>query len=183
MTHSRVALRLAAGAAMILTLCLVGSSALAAKPLKEPFFYGPGFGPVLDSSYNPIQCGEAIVHSAWIMYGTTTTFYDDAGEVARVKIHARVEETWSLVPGAGKELRGKASYNVFTLEPGQYPYQGPEKWTGLLWHVVAPGVGTVLLDVGLEIVSWETFPPTVEVRHGQHQWLDGDFDELCEALQ
>jgi hypothetical protein len=176
MTLKRRVPRALALAAATLSLCLAASSAAATQPIRESFLTPPYSGPVLDVSGSPIRCGDDTVIAAGIIHGTVTTYYDATGDLVRTKIHGKVEETWSLASGSGKELRGKANYNVFTLQPGM------EKWTGVFWHVIAPGVGSVLLDAGLEIIDWSN-PEIVVVRHGKHQWLDGDFDALCAALQ
>lgn len=169
--------RALASVAVALGISLTAVSAFAVQPLKEPFFYGPIVRPVWDPVGNPVMCGEATVLTAWVLYGTQTTYYDSTGQVVRIKIHGRIDETWALDTGAGNQLRARANYNTFTLEPGL------EKWTGLFWHVIAPGVGTVFLDAGFEIVDWATLPPTLRAVHGKHQWLDGDFDAVCAALQ
>jgi hypothetical protein len=66
------------------------------------------------------------------------------------------------------------------LTPGADPYTGRERWTGLFWHVVAPGVGTVFLDAGLELLEWPG-PQLLRIS-GKHQWLESDFGPLCDAL-
>ena len=113
--------------------------------------------------------------------GTITTWLDPDGNLVRVKLYGRAEESWYVASNPGRRLRAKAIYNTFTLTPGVGLYQGVEKWTGLFWHVVAPGYGTVLLDAGLEIIDWTAAAPVVKVA-GRHQWIDGDFDALCAAL-
>jgi hypothetical protein len=70
--------------------------------------------------------------------------------------------------------------------PGAGLYEGVERWTGAFWHVVVPGLGTVLVDVGLEIIDWrllsEGYSPVLKAV-GRHQWLEGDFGGLCAAIE
>ena len=117
-----------------------------------------------------------------VQYGTITTWRDETGYILQLKVHAKDDREIYLESGQGRRLLSRANYNVFTLTPGAGWFEDVEKWTGLFWHVVVPGVGTVLLDGGLEIIDFKR--ENVVVRAvGNHQWLEGDFDKLCAALQ
>jgi hypothetical protein len=151
----------------------------AGPPVKESFTWDFGAGPLGG------ECGGVPIMVHGITYGTQTTWFDEDGNVSRITLHAKTQDRIFL-EGSDKVLVGHASYHVFTLTPGAGLYEGVEKWAGVFWHVVVPGLGTVLVDVGLEIIDWkllsEGYSPVLKAV-GKHQWMEGDFDELCTALR
>ena len=151
----------------------------AAPPVKESFTWDFGAGPLGG------DCGGVPIMVDTITYGTQTTYYDKGGNLSRITLHAKTQDRIFL-EGSEKVLVGHANYHVFTLTPGAGLYEGVERFTGVFWHVIVPGLGTVLVDVGLEIIDWkllsEGYSPVLKAV-GKHQWLEGDFDRLCAALE
>lgn len=177
--HHRAVLGGLAVAGLLLLLASV--AARADGPVKSSFSYDYTGSGLWGPAGEPVTCGGEPVLIDGVAFGTTTVWRDADGNVTHVKAWGRNEESWYLASNPNRRLRAKANYNTFTLTPGADLYAGTERWTGLFWHVVAPGVGTVLLDAGLEIIDWTAAGPVVRVA-GKHQWLDGDFDTLCTAL-
>jgi len=91
-----------------------------------------------------------------ITYGMQTTYFDQSGQVSRITLHAKTQDRIHLA-GSDKVVVGHAKYSVFTLTPGEGFYEGAERWAGVFWHVAVPGLGTVLIDVGCEIIDWRLF--------------------------
>jgi hypothetical protein len=152
---------------------------LAAPPVQESFTWDLGAGPLGG------DCGGVPILVDTTLYGTQTTYYDKDGNLSRITLHAKTQDRIYL-EGSDRVLVGHANYHVFTLTPGAGLYEGVERFTGVFWHVIVPGLGTVLVDVGLEIIDWkllsEGYSPVLKAV-GKHQWLEGDFDTLCTALE
>lgn len=169
------------GLALAGLIVLAPAAVRADGPVKSSFSSEYTNAWLWDAAGNVVTCAGEPVTIDGVSYGTITTWLDADRNLVRVKLYGRAEESWYLASNPARRLRAKATYDTFTLTPGVGLYQGLEKWTGLFWHVVAPGYGTVLLDAGLEIIDWTAAAPVVKVA-GRHQWIDGDFGGLCAAL-
>jgi hypothetical protein len=101
-------------------------------------------------------------------------FKDKDGSPLRTEYHFKTDDVF-VNSRTQAQLVGHANFRESIDET-----TGDDKFRGLLWHVVVPGVGNVLHDSGLQIVSWDPFE--IKVMKGTYQWNVGDFEELCAAL-
>jgi hypothetical protein len=173
-------LRLSCCFAVPCLLALAGPpAATAAPPARESFTWDLGVGPLGG------DCDGVPILVQSTLYGTQATHHDRDGAVSRIVLHAKTQDRIFL-EGSDRAVFGHSSYTQTVLTPGAGLYEGVERWTGVFWHVVVPGLGTVLLDAGLEIIDWkllsEGSSPVLKAV-GKHQWLEGDFDRLCVALR
>jgi hypothetical protein len=114
------------------------------------------------------------IWSGGTIYCSVKVFKDKDGNAVRAEYHCKTDDVFANA-NTQVQLVGRANFRE-SFDFGT----GDDKYRGLLWHVVVPGVGNVLHDSGLQIVNWEPFE--IKVMKGTYQWNVGDFSELCAAL-
>ena len=123
-----------------------------------------------------IDCGDFFIYDEWEGNFKFTYYWNMDGTLDRYHTRAELTDLF-FNPENGKSVSGRsASYNFFEDwedAPGVW------KHTGLMYHAVLPGVGTVLIDAGYFImVDGEK-----TVLKGIHEMNGGDIDRLCAVLQ
>jgi hypothetical protein len=108
------------------------------------------------------------------LYVSAKVFKDKDGNPLRTEYHFKTDDLFENHT-THAQLVGHANWRESFDET-----TGDDKFRGLFWHVVVPGVGNVLHDAGLQVVSWDPFE--IKVMKGTYQWNVGDFEEICAAL-
>ena len=161
------------GAVLVAALCLLLSPVTqAGAPDKIPPFtnHYPA-GPM--ASCMPYGYSfDLLVESTF--YGSGKAFKDRNGDVVRIELHLRTDDIFSNSV-TGKSVIGHANYKEsIDVAADESTFRGH------FWHIVVPGVGNVLQDAEFQIVSWDPFE--VKVIKGTYQANEGEFGELCAAL-
>jgi len=105
----------------------------------------------------------------------TTLFFDQDGNVTEV--HLMIRGTDSYVNNkTGRTITMPSSFMVH-FDPETLLNMS----TGLQYHLVVPGLGNVLLDVGRTVFDLNT--GQFVVLNGPHQVVEGDTSGICLALQ
>ena len=159
-------LALAALAVLSATL-LVPSSARAGKPTV--------LGPLTDEGvyYPVLECPGFQVANRYVATVFLRYTADRQGNVIRL-----AGQTWGVDTfvnmSTGKELASPYHNNTTIEVPS-----GEAAVRGVIAKVIVPGVGPIFRDVGRVVVDGDNFTVTA----GTHQWIDGDFGALYEALE
>lgn len=104
---------------------------------------------------------------------TITTFFDNAGNPIRVKLHLPFHGTLTN-EATGTSVSAAQDLTVFEdLEAGTTTF------VGVRFRVNFPGLGHVLLDVGRAVFDADG---NVIFEAGPHQVINEDFEEFCAAL-
>ena len=153
--------------AMVLTTATV---VMAAKP---EFWTGDSQGT------DTYSCGDFQIQDEWNGHMDVREYYDNHGNYIRTGARMSYTDRWvNLVNG-----------NELFVTNGEHEYWAGDlegvTIHGILYHVVVPGVGNVLMDAGYISYVWdEQGNPTDFVFHGNHQLnVEGDLSELCAVLQ
>ena len=161
------------GVALAAAVCLLLSPATqAGAPDKIPPF-------TMHIPEGPLASCAPYGHTFDVLVETTfhqsvKVFKDRNGDPIREEWHSKTDDiftnsvTREFVVG---HANFRETYDVATNE---------SRFRGLFWHTTVPGVGNVLQDAGLQILSWDPFE--VKVMKGTYQANVGDFEELCAAL-
>ncbi|HEX6852307.1 MAG TPA: hypothetical protein VF139_12975 [Candidatus Polarisedimenticolaceae bacterium] len=157
------------GPIFALAVVLGARDAAAEPPLQEAYLW-EGQDDVL------WDCGDFDILDTWSMEGITTYYWNKDGTLDRYRSHG---DAIDLMKNSvtGKTVLGRTEgYNFFEDVEGE---PGVWKHAGLMYHVVVPGVGTVLIDTGIfYMVDGE-----VTYIKGNHEGIAGDYDQLCAALR
>jgi hypothetical protein len=108
----------------------------------------------------------------WVGTGYGTVFTDANGEFVRQTDHIR--ETLTVTSAGGDRwVDGKDAYAITQRADGTFTR------VGLWFHLSGPGGGAVLRDVGRLVMTQDG-----DLVHlaGQHDWVQGNFAGLCNAL-
>jgi len=154
-----------------LVVLAIAPSASAAKPFTTDTYE------IVDNEFPVGECedGSAILEDSTIQL-TDRLYFDKDGDLTRIRVHGAIVEGRVYNETSGNELPVFGHFN-FTI----YPEDGVLVQTGLTARVNVPGAGHVLLDAGRFILQFEPFEVLWEA--GPHQHLNGEVDELCEALK
>jgi hypothetical protein len=142
---------------------LAGSPASALSPERHSLTY--------DETFKTSEiCGFSIEFE-WIGTGYGSVFVDGDGDFVRQL--DRIRET--LVVTNVKTGAAASGRDAYQLTGTKETLRRTGSWVRL----GSPGMGIVLLDVGRVVV---TSDGEITAIAGRHQWLNGDFDLLCQAL-
>ena len=109
----------------------------------------------------------------WVGIGYGTIYTDPEGTFLRQR--DRIAETLTVSnPVAGSSVSGRDHYSIEFLA-----VDGTFTRVGLWFHLNLPGGGVVLRDVGRVVFNEDGDLVLVA---GQHQWLSGNLDALCDVL-
>lgn len=122
------------------------------------------------------SCGTFSIYDDFIVNASYQDFYDNQGNLIRGRGLLRATDRF-YNPVSGKEVFGRVN-QVVSMDF----VDGHVRNLGLAYHVVLPGVGTILIDAGY-LSAYPPYDPTSYVLHGNHQYWDGDFGKLCSALE
>ena len=159
--------------ALVITGLVAAPAALADKPEISREEFTPPDGLLTD-------CGdfEVWVHEDWDL--TTKTFFKQ-GELDRVHFHLDIDGFVYNMQEPGKSLDSIAHYSFVT-----YAEELFEVWTqhGLFYRIELPQGGHVLIDAGHFVVQLVDGLPVILWQAGPHplEFVEGDFDAVCEAL-
>jgi hypothetical protein len=107
----------------------------------------------------------------WVGTGYGTIFTDRDGDLVRQT--DRIRERLTVTSGGGSHwVSGKDAYSITVRADGTFTR------TGLWFHLKGPNGSVVLRDVGRLVVQDDE----IVLMAGQHDWLNGDFDDMCAAL-
>ena len=152
----------------LLALAPLGS-ALAAKPEIRTFEV-----PVEDAVAGTCGTGNDAfdVVSNTIISVRETTFYDKDGNVDRLQVHLMFHGTLTN-SSTGKTVTDQPDpINVFIED-------GVEREVGLIWHIVVPGEGVLVIEAGVRIKA----EGEETIIHGPHPVLEGGFEVICQVLE
>jgi hypothetical protein len=128
---------------------------------------------VEDGPFTLASCGsfDLIVESDYVL--TTRRFFDKQGNLTMLQGTASGTDTFINSGDLTKSI--EASFqNTFLGDP-----QTPQRaTTGIIFKVIVPGVGAVLLEIGRLVFQ----AGNLVFQAGPQQFTDGDLDALCEAL-
>lgn len=122
------------------------------------------------------DCGDFQILDTWTMTGTTTYFWNPDGTLDRYRSHGEATDLMKNSVTGKTVLGHTAGYNFFE-DVEDAP--GVWKHAGLMYHIVVPGVGTVLIDTGF----FYMVDGVITYIKGNHQGIAGDYDALCSALR
>ncbi len=156
-----------------LVVAAIAPSASAAKPVTESgaFFVNGGFIGECDD-------GDIILEDVEIVY-RDRLYFDKDENLTRIRSHLSVDGIVYRYDPIEEE-RGKSLPEVGHANFTIYPEDGILVQAGLTSRVTLPGSGHVLLDAGRFILQFDPFEILWEA--GPHQHLNGEVDEICEAL-
>jgi hypothetical protein len=107
----------------------------------------------------------------WVGTGYGIIFTDRDGDFVRQM--DRIRETLTVTSGGGTRwVSGKDAYTITQHADGTFTR------TGLWFHLNGPDGSVVLRDVGRLVVADDG----IVLMAGQHDWLQGNFDDMCAAL-
>jgi len=123
-----------------------------------------------------IHCGDFNIDVSSSSIVKYTYYWNEDGTLNRYHVHGEGAETYTTT--TGKTFYGtEQGFNLFGDAT-------TTKLAGLLYHVVVPGKGAVLIDAGYVYMD-----PTGWVMHGNHPvnwyWFTGEenFSRLCDAFR
>ena len=101
-----------------------------------------------------------------------TTFLDQEGNVDRLQVHLMFSGTLtnSRTGKTGTDMPDPI--NIFLED-------GVEREVGLIWHIVVPGEGVVVIEAGVRIRA----PGEETIIHGPHPVLEEGFEVICGVLE
>jgi hypothetical protein len=154
---------------LVMLLAVTMTPVFAAGPTVEVVPYWP-------SPSITIHCGDFSIDIASWSSVKITTYWNKDGSLNRYHVHGESFETYTTT--TGKTFYGsEQGFNLFGDAT-------TTKLAGLLYHLVVPGNGTILIDAGYVYAD-----PTGWVMHGNHPvnwyWFTGEenFIRLCEAFR
>ena len=107
----------------------------------------------------------------WVGTGYGTVFTDANGNFVRQT--DRIRETLTVTSHGGTRwVSGKDAYSISQWADGTFTR------SGLWFHLAGPQGSIVLRDVGRLVIEDDEIVRMA----GQHDWLNGDFGQLCSAL-
>ena len=121
-------------------------------------------------------CGEGA--DAFTVKSTTTvtsrlsTFFDKEGNVDRLRVHLRFARTLTN-SRTGKVVTDTPDPSTYFLEDGVL------REVGLIWHIVVPGEGVLVIEAGVRILEEGEDP----IIHGPHPVFEQGFEVICRALE
>jgi hypothetical protein len=120
-----------------------------------------------------VDCGTFEILASSHYKETTTTYYDNEGNVKVVRAH------WAITDGVlyspqypGIELPEGPDHVNWTIDP----VTGNQRIAGMALHFNVPGYGIVALDAGTALLTetWE-----VIWERGPHMYFEGQMDVVC----
>jgi hypothetical protein len=148
-------------------LALCGAIAAAGQPLIDRTFTDSGVAEIAD-------CGTFKILDKYELSSTVILFFDDTGALTNfVEQNYGTDQFSNSV--TGKTLRAMPFHNTVLVD--RIAHTGTT--SGIVFRVVVPGAGAVLLDVG-RIIATRAGGVTFEA--GKHQFIDGDLGGVCAAL-
>lgn len=128
------------------------------------------------SGNDEYDCGTFHIHDEWTQNSVYQGFFDKQGNM--IRLWGMLNATDRFYEDGGKEVSGYGKLVI--SEDFVYGEVNRIRNMGLAYHVVVPGVGTILIDAGYA----EAAPPDWKlILHGKHQHYSGDFDKLCSTLE
>ncbi|MCL1587619.1 MAG: hypothetical protein M3092_04305 [Actinomycetia bacterium] len=104
-------------------------------------------------------------------------FYDKDGSVDRVHFHFAIDGIVYNSEDPSKTLTSSAHYTALTDENFEVWVQ-----SGMYYRVEMPHGGVALMDAGRFVVDASGDEPIFTWNGGNHQILEEDFADICEAL-
>jgi hypothetical protein len=155
--------------AMVVWLALLPvSGVLADAPVVEGPFREEGSIVIAD-------CGSFQVVDVYELNYIERQYYDKEGNLVKL-----VEQVWGTDTFTNS-VTGKAYtmnfHNNVVVDFSTSPPRGANM--GIIFRLVVPGAGAVLLDVGRIVLDRQG---NIYFRAGPQQYYDGDFAGLCAAL-
>jgi len=154
---------------------LVSSVAFAATAAATP----PAVEEFHDEFSFDIDCGSFLLHEDVVVDDRVITFFDKAGNPARVQIHERFVGV--ITNPDGETFRDPGFFTVFIDLAGTPGDESDDTVTlaGLVFGITVPGVGIVAQDTGLLTFN----PDGSVVIHGPHEvFMQGLEPLICPVL-
>lgn len=126
-----------------------------------------------EGSFATVDCGDFLALQDFVVDGTVTTFFDQAGNPVRVQVHVHYDGTLTNSE-TGLTLRDPSRLTITVdLQDGSVTE------TGLFYGITVPGEGIAVLDAGRIVFDADG---NVLFVGGPHQFLEGGEALICAAL-
>jgi hypothetical protein len=122
------------------------------------------------------DCGDFLILDSWTMDITATYYWNADGTLNRYQLHGEAADVMSNSV-TGKTVSGRTNGYNFFEDVEDTP--GVWKHAGLMYHIIVPGAGTVLVDAGL----FYMVDGQITYLKGKHQFNGGEYAGLCAALR
>lgn len=125
-----------------------------------------------DEPHVEISCGSFSIYDDWSKtHAVIKWFFDDEGNWVLLQGHVVAIDRF-YNPANGKEVVSLTRFNKHWT-PGYFSDRG------LTYHVVVPGVGTILINTGINF----SYDGETWMYRGNQQFYEGDLGKLCAYLQ
>jgi hypothetical protein len=155
------------------TLILIGSfSTTLAQGDPPVVFEGPYH---IQGAEVLFSCDGFDIVDHYDLYFSQTRLFDKSGNLVRI-----VEQVWGTDTLTNSET-GKAYSGTFHNAVNVDPITRIGATSGIIFRIIVPGAGAIFLDVGRIVTnqSWTI----MYFEAGAHQFVDGDIEALCAALE
>jgi hypothetical protein len=161
----------------ILLISVVLVSLLALVPLSTALADAPARVTLHEEGTDVlVDCGSFEVLDVYSNDGVASLFYDKEGNLVKIIIEYTGTDTFT------NSVTGKAYpmdfHNTSIIDFSTTPRSNA--LTGVVYRLVVPGAGAVLLDVGRIVFQRGV---GIVFQAGPHQLFDADFEALCAAMK